>query len=101
MLPAGQIFTGWVRPLVAVSPDGTQFVYVADQQLYLRNLDEMDARPIPGTAEDPSGPFFSPDGESIGFYSSADGQLKKIAIAGGAPVMLCDATRFFGASWGF
>ena len=100
LLPAGQVFTGWVRPLVAVSPDGTQFVYVADQQLYLRNLDEMDARPIPGTAEDPSGPFFSPDGESIGFYSSADGQLKKIAIAGGAPVMLCDATRPFGASWG-
>ena len=47
LLPAGQIFTGWVRPLVAVSPDGTQFVYVADQQLYLRNLDEMDARPTP------------------------------------------------------
>ena len=100
LLPEGQIFTQVGRPLVAVSPDGTQFVYVAEQQLYLRNLDEMDARPIPGTDENPSWPFFSPDGAWIGFYSSPDLQLKKIAITGGAPVMLCDASYPSGASWG-
>ena len=68
VLPEGQAFTRTGRPMVAVSPDGTQVVYVANEQVYLRNLDEMEARPIPGTDEDPSGPFFSPDGDSIGFY---------------------------------
>ena len=58
VLPEGQAFSRTGRPMVAFSPDGTQFVYVANQQLYLRNLDEMGTRPIPGTDEDPSGPFF-------------------------------------------
>ena len=98
-LPANQFFTQTSRPLVAISPDGTKFVYVANQQLYLKNLDEMEARPIPGTDENVSGPFFSPDGEWIGFHSAADNQLKKIAIAGGVPVPVCDAFVLNGASW--
>ena len=99
VLPEDQTFTRPGRPLVAISPDGTPIVYVADGQLYLRNLDEMEAKPIPGTDEDPSNPFFSPDGEWIGFFSITDQQLKKIAITGGPPVMLCDATFLFGVSW--
>ena len=59
-LPDGQIFTVPSRPLVAVSPDGSQIVYVANQQLYLRNLGEMEALPIQGTDENPANPFFSP-----------------------------------------
>ena len=46
-----------------------------------------------------SGPFFSPDGEWIGFYSFSDGQLKKIAITGGTSIRLCDAVPPGGASW--
>ena len=99
VLPEDQTFTRPGRPLVAISPDGTQIVYVADGQLYLRNLDAMEAKPIPGTDEDPSNPFFSPDGEWIGFFSITDQQLKKIAITGGPPVMLCDATFLFGVIW--
>ena len=99
LLPEGQAFSRPGRSLVAISPDGTQFVYVADQQLHLRNLGEMEARPIPGTDEDVSGPFFSPDGEWIGFYSFSDGQLKKIAITGGTSIRLCDAVPPGGASW--
>ena len=99
-LPDGQAFTNPTRPLVAVSPDGSQIVYVADQQLYLRNLDEMEARPIQGTDENPNSPFFSLGGEWVGYFSTSDRQLKKIATIGGASVILCDVTVPFGASWG-
>ena len=99
-LPDGQAFTRTGRPLVAVSPDGSQIVYVANRQLYLRNLAEMVSIPIQGTAVNPTSPFFSPGGEWVGYYSTSDNQLKKIATTGGAPVTLCDATNPFGASWG-
>ena len=99
-LPDGQAFTGSSRPLVAVSPDGRKVVYVANTQLYLRNLDELEARPIQGTDENPANPFFSPDGEWVGYWSISDSQLKKISTIGGASVTLCDATNPFGASWG-
>ena len=36
----------------------------------------------------------------MGYWSNTDGQLKKIAVSGGAPVTLCDATNPFGVSWG-
>ena len=98
VLPEGQVFTRSGRSLVAVSPDGTSIVYVANSRLYLRNLNELESRPIQGTDENPTSPFFSPDGQWIGYYSG--GQLKKIAISGGAPVVVCAATNPFGASWG-
>ena len=101
-LPEGQVFSNASRPLVAVSPDASQIVYGANEQLYLRNLDEMEARPIQGTDENPFNPFFSPDGEWVGYISDTDGHplLKKIAPSGGAAVTLGDAARPFGASWG-
>ena len=99
-LPDGQGFTRTGRPLVAVSTDGNQIVYVANSQLYLRNLNEVVAHPIQGTDEDPTSPFFSPGGEWIGYWSASNRQLKKIAPIGGAAVTLCAATNPFGASWG-
>ncbi len=99
-LPDGQVFTRPRRPLVAISPDGSQIVYAANQQLYLRNLDEMEAHPIQGTDEDPGSPFFSPDGKWVGYHSRSDSQLRKIAPIGGAPVTLCDVPEgTVGASW--
>ncbi len=93
-------FTRTGRPLVAVSRDGTRVAYVADLQLYLRNLNESEARLIAGTDEDPSTPFFSPDGESIGFWAGIDGELKRIPVAGGRSVMLTPAAIPFGVTWG-
>ena len=101
VLPEDQRFTSAGRPLVAVSPDGSRMVYVANAQLYLKAMDTLESSPIPGTDEDPEAPFFSPDGEWIGYWSGADGQLKKIAVSGGAPVTLSDANNPLGApSWG-
>ena len=86
---------------VAISPDGTELVYRARHegkiQLYLRRTDRFEASPLPGTQE-AQGPFFSPDGQWLGFRS--EGKLKKISLQGGAPVVLCDATNPRGASWG-
>ena len=44
------------------------------------------------------GPFFSPDGQWVGFFS--DFKLKKVAIGGGATSTLCDVSSPSGASWG-
>jgi serine/threonine protein kinase len=65
-----ETFTRSGRPLVGISPDGTQVAYVADSQLYIRDLGEGGpGRPVQGTAENPSTPFFSPDGNWLGFWS--------------------------------
>ena len=84
---------------LAVSPDGNQFVYSTSKGLYLRSVNELGARLIAGTEENPQSPFFSPDGQWIGYWSQADRKLKKIAIRGGAPVTLCDVSWVFGAIW--
>jgi serine/threonine-protein kinase len=86
--------------LVAISPDGASLVYAANRQLYVRAVGEMEARPIPGTLLDAIYPFFSPDGQWIGFVSVQERTLKKIAATGGASVTLCKSEGFVeGASW--
>ena len=82
---------------MAISSDGTRFVYSANGQLYLRAMDQLEATPIRGTDEARS-PFLSPNGEWVGFH--ADGQLKKVAVLGGAVVNLGEARAPFGARWG-
>jgi serine/threonine-protein kinase len=101
-LPLGQQLAGLDNgPAVALSPDGTRLAYVAiqsgTQQLYLRAMDSLEARPIPGT-EGGVSPFFSPDGQWVGFFAS--GKLKKVSVSGGAALTLGDAADPGGASWG-
>jgi len=85
---------------VAISPDGTRLVYVgrrgSTQQLFSRAVSELEVSAIPGT-ENAVGPFFSPDGNWIGF--GADDELRKVPIAGGAPQTLCAARGFLSATW--
>ena len=108
-LPEGQNFTRFGRHLLAISPDGSKLVYVANQQLYLREMDQLEAQPVSGTNEDPMEPVFSPDSQTIAYFvpaaagAGATGNpwvLKKIAAAGGVPVTLGQLpTPPFGASW--
>jgi len=85
----------------ALSPDGRRLVYVGvapqGRRLYMRSLDQFLPRPIPGS-EGALEPFFSPDGQWVGFW--AGGKLKKVSLAGGQPLTLCDAAVPRGASWG-
>ena len=97
-LPADQVLGPGGRPMVAISPDGTQVVYEANQALWLRTLDQLQAVQMEGT-EQAQMPFFSADGQSIGFW--ANGQLKRVAVSGGAPVTLAGGvSNPRGASWG-
>jgi serine/threonine-protein kinase len=125
-LPAGQRLAALDQPAIAISPDGKNLVYVAiqsrdregagvliptggqppladargsdtgTQQLYLRPLDSQESKPIVGT-EGAVAPFFSPDGQWIGFF--AGGKLKKVSVSGGAAVTLASAPNPGGASW--
>jgi Tol biopolymer transport system component len=85
-----------------LSPDGARLALVAagsDQKrhLYVRPLDQSLAAALSGT-ENARDPFFSPDGQWIGFF--ADGKLKKISVQGGAAITLCDVVDDRGGSWG-
>jgi len=90
----------WQNSAVTISPDGKNIVYVSQQngepKLFLRSLEKFESTPIQGT-ENGNSPFFSPDGQWIGFY--ADGKLKKASIFGGVPTKLLELEAFLGASW--
>ena len=86
---------------VVLSPNGRTLAFVAqssgaEPQLYVRRLEQLTARALSGT-DGARNPFFSPDGEWIGFF--AGGKLKKVAISGGAVVTICDAPDGRGGSW--
>ena len=101
-LPEDQHF--FQRPAIggvalAVSSDGIQFAYSTTNGIYIRSMNELDARPVPGTDNDASSIFFSPDGQWIGYFSAADQKLKRISVSGGTPTDLCDASIVFQATW--
>ncbi|MCI0407937.1 MAG: serine/threonine-protein kinase, partial [Acidobacteria bacterium] len=78
--------------MMRVSPDGRYLSFSAfsggQTQLWLRPLNTLTARPLPGT-ERARYHFWSPDSRFLGFF--AEGKLKKIELSGGAPQILCDA----------
>ena len=88
-------------PSLVLSPDGAKLAFVASgsdqtRHVFVRSLDQLRATALSGT-EDAEEPFFSPDGQWLGFF--ADRKLKKISVEGGAAVTICDAPEGGGASW--
>ena len=85
---------------LALSPDGRLIVFRGgfggNAMLYLRRLDQLQAAPMPATANGRD-PFFAPDSRSVGFF--ADGKLKKISLNGSAAVTLADAPDDRGGTW--
>ena len=89
----------WTSP--AISPDGSTLVFSATgadrkRQLWIRRMDGFAVQPIAGT-DDAMGPFWSPDGHSIGFFAAR--KLKRVPAAGGPVQTICDAQDGRGASW--
>jgi Tol biopolymer transport system component len=86
---------------VEISPAGRHLAFVASKDganmLWIRSLDALEARPLAGTAG-AYWPFWSPDSRHVGFF--AQGKLKKIQIAGGPALTLCDAQDARGGTWG-
>lgn len=89
---------------IAFSSDGQQLAYIEEdsdgrRRIYLRELDKFQARPLLGT-EGAVSPFFSPDGQWIGYVDHFQRKLKKVSVKGGEPIVLCDCLQFRGGCWG-
>jgi len=85
---------------LAISPDGKKIVYVADDRLWIRDIDRLTPRELPGTKEGRN-PFWSPDSAHIGYMTQR--KLWKTSIHGGTSVigeMPQGATDVAAAGWG-
>ena len=99
--------SAWVQvgSSVILSPDERFMSVVVGQgdmtNLLLRPLDQFEASPVAGgtgsTGASAYHPFFSPDGNWLGFVSPSE--LKKVPVSGGTPIVLCAVGRSRGASW--
>ena len=96
-------FQGDFGSPVQLSPDGTAIVFGTRKRgesltarLGWRSLATGETREIAGT-EGAFAPFFSPDGRSIGFF--ADGELRTVPLAGGAPFKVAPAPIGRGGAW--
>jgi eukaryotic-like serine/threonine-protein kinase len=83
-----------------LSPDGSKLAFIAggtsDSRLWVRDVATGAVHQVE-EVERPTFPFWSPDGNYLGFFSA--GKLKKVALAGGPVQVLCDAPEGRGASW--
>ena len=102
-LQADEVIPRTTLAPLAFSPDGSQMVYSARKgndapRLYLRPMNSLEDEGLLGT-EGGDNPFFSPDGRWVVFF--AGGEMKKVAITGGAAVTLFSiGNQPQGASWG-
>ncbi len=107
-LPAGDQLIGGSSILgfvssVDISADGRMLAYVAesggDPQLYLRRLDALEATPVTGT-ELATAPFFSSDGQWVGF-GGGRGDVRKTAVQSGTTIDIVKGPSppYYGASW--
>jgi serine/threonine-protein kinase len=89
-----------VDPAPVLSADGGRLLIQATRngrlQLLLRDLSKSEVVPVAGT-EGGYHPFFSPDGNWIGF--TAEGKLRKVRTEGGSPIALAPST-WGGGTWG-
>jgi serine/threonine-protein kinase len=98
------LFTGFGASAV-LSPDGEVLALVTGSgneggEIHLRPLDRFEPSTAAsgGAGEAPYQPFFSPDGEWLGYVTPAE--MKKVSTAGGAPITLCKVDLSRGATWG-
>ncbi|HEY0701203.1 MAG TPA: protein kinase [Candidatus Acidoferrales bacterium] len=91
----------YASTFAAISPDGRRLIFTVrspsgEQILATRLIDQAKSVAISGT-EGGRDPFFSPDGQWLGFF--ADTKMKKISVNGGASIPLAEAANARGASW--
>ncbi|HUR20884.1 MAG TPA: protein kinase [Vicinamibacterales bacterium] len=89
------------RPFFAASPDGRSIAYVAtvsgSTDIWIKRVDSDRPEKLADT-RGAAVPFWSPDGQSIGFYG--DGGVKRKALAGGPALKLCDTdSQGINATW--
>jgi serine/threonine-protein kinase len=93
-------FSNRGRPILAVSPEGTSFIYNGRNGLYRRSLNQLVAEIITAPIDRLTNPFFSPDGEMVAYRHR--GMLGRSPVTGGTFTPICEAENNpYGAHWGF
>lgn len=101
LAPGTPVPIATTNPL-AISPEGDIVAFAARggdgrRQIFVRRMEELAAHALAGT-EGGEQPFFSPDGQWLGFVASH--QLKRVPLAGGPPILIADLPGVFnGACW--
>ena len=103
--PENETLAPEIEPSIALSPDGSLLAFRArhegETRLYLRELGAFDPKPVP-ESEGAHTPFFSPDGEWLGFIDN--GTVWKVRVSGGLRTRVGDAPSISpsspGAAWG-
>ena len=85
-----------------LSPDGRYVAFDGTdaggrRQIFVRGLDEITPRPVPGTEGVNARPIWSPDSRQIAFFQG--GKLKRVDVAGGPPQVVCDSSAGADGSW--
>ncbi len=102
--PPGQQIRPVATRRFALARDGSRLVYVGPDsvggsQLWVRDLNSLTGRPLAGTSG-ALGPFVSPDGESVGYFTGSIGDLRVTSVRGGTPrTLVRDSALAFGGSW--
>jgi serine/threonine-protein kinase len=89
---------------IVLSPEGQRLAYVTGDSgsmtLHLKALDSLHSAELASGSSGPDGPynpFFSPDGEWLGFVTADE--MRKVPVSGGTPITLTRVNRSRGASW--
>ncbi|MGE3840453.1 MAG: protein kinase [Vicinamibacterales bacterium] len=90
-LQEGHSLTGLGAGSIALAPDGRAFAYKTVRGIYVRSLSDLEPRLVPGTPDQPTAFFFSPDGAWLAY--SDDNELKRLPIQGGGPTVLATLQR--------
>ncbi len=101
--PPGERIRSTSTRRFALAPDGSRIVYVgqdsAGTQLWVREMNSLTARPLPGT-NGADAPFFSRDGQSVGFFTGNPGDLRIVPVAGGVSrTVVRDSAAPWGGDW--
>ena len=62
-------------------------------------MDSLESQVIAGTDLGNTNPVFSPDGQSVAFWSQTDSTLRRLSVSGGAAAALTEINNPFGMSW--
>jgi len=99
------LFAGWTDR-VAIAPDGGRIAFIAQQEqaspmtLYLRGLGDLESTHYKDIRT--GGLFFSPDSRWLGYFNATQPSMRKLPLAGGAPVTIFvrkAASGNAGGSW--
>jgi serine/threonine-protein kinase len=100
-LPEGVTFRSAVTSMLDIAPSGEFFAFNGSNGINVRGMGNVDARVIPGTDGPSADVVISPNGREVAYFRPVPApQLVKIALDGGAPIVLADPiTDPYGLSW--